>query len=178
MRRRVRDFAEVAKGSAEEFIEQFNHPFLVLVGVGGEVEFDGEEYFTTRIAKFDIKKLNAIAEGKSLDPESIVFSVVKRQDMNPYAGMITIGRASNCDIVIPLPGVSKFHSYLKQLSGDVGKFVLGDGGSRNGTKLNDNFVTTTKRAEVDNGDYIMLGAAATLRYFTCRGFWQILAHRP
>jgi pSer/pThr/pTyr-binding forkhead associated (FHA) protein len=57
--------------------------------------------------------------------------VVEKTKRNPFADMITVGRASNNDIVIADSEVSKFHAYFKRVS----ELRLFDAGSTNGTKI-------------------------------------------
>lgn len=55
---------------------------------------------------------------------------IRKRGGNPFAMMITIGRALNNDIHIPGKDVSKFHAFLAQ-SGD--SWTLTDAGSTNGS---------------------------------------------
>lgn len=61
-----------------------------------------------------------------------VAQVCKREGANAFGIMVTIGRASNNDIVIRAPDVSKFHAYLRQ---DGDRWTITDAGSRFGTTL-------------------------------------------
>ena len=47
-----------------------------------------------------------------------------------FPSMITIGRTSNNDLMLPSKHISKFHAYFRLLGG---RLELGDAGSRNGT---------------------------------------------
>src|SRR5262245_52871916 len=54
----------------------------------------------------------------------------KREGANPFAAMVTIGRASNNDVVLEDPGVSKFHAYVRASGAE---WLITDAGSLNGT---------------------------------------------
>ena len=55
---------------------------------------------------------------------------VRKREGNPFAMMITIGRALNNDIHIPGKDISKFHAYLSRNGSD---WQVTDAGSTNGT---------------------------------------------
>lgn len=59
-----------------------------------------------------------------------VVPAVKRSDANPFAMMITIGRAANNDIHVSAADVSKFHAYLTQVGSE---WRIADAGSTYGT---------------------------------------------
>jgi len=64
----------------------------------------------------------------------VVFHVVpvrkRAEAKNPYPH-ITVGRAGNNDVVVPDETVSKFHAYFRK--DELGRYLLQDAGSRNGT---------------------------------------------
>lgn len=68
------------------------------------------------------------------------------------AGTATIGRLSECEVVVHDPGASRRHAQLRQQDGD---WTLTDLGSTNGTQLNGQVVQ--QRGLVD-GDRITIGA--------------------
>lgn len=72
-----------------------------------------------------------------------------------YAGdrQLTIGRSSDCDIVLNAGKVSRHHASIVP---DEGKLFLVDAGSTNGTRLNN---IKTERAQIDIGDIIQVGDA-------------------
>lgn len=65
---------------------------------------------------------------------------------------VTIGRLSECDIVLADPGASRRHVQLHTSDGET---VLTDLGSTNGTLVND---VETQRAELHDGDRVTLGS--------------------
>lgn len=64
--------------------------------------------------------------------ERATVHLIEKSTRNPFSEMLTIGRATNNDIVIHDSEVSKFHAYFKR-SGDG--LRLHDAGSTNGTKI-------------------------------------------
>lgn len=71
-----------------------------------------------------------------------------------FIDRISIGRATNNDIVLRDPTVSKFHAWFE--CDDEGQFYLADGHSTNGTRLNGN--PLAKQPErVGQGDEIAFG---------------------
>ncbi len=86
----------------------------------------------------------------------LVFPV--RRTERSITHLITVGRMTNNDVVVPDISVSRFHAFVKQ--GDNGVFQIQDGGSTNGTTVN-GFSVPTKGtgAPVDlkPGDSVRLG---------------------
>jgi pSer/pThr/pTyr-binding forkhead associated (FHA) protein len=64
---------------------------------------------------------------------------------------VSIGRLSECDVVVNDPGASRRHAEVRS---DNGRYVLTDLGSTNGTKVNE--ATITER-ELAPGDRITIG---------------------
>ncbi|MBN2656622.1 MAG: FHA domain-containing protein [Spirochaetales bacterium] len=68
---------------------------------------------------------------------------------------ITIGRASNCDVVIDDMLVSREHTEIQQIKTD---FYIKDLNSRNGTFVNDIKVPKGKYIKLSPNDIIRLGS--------------------
>ena len=56
-----------------------------------------------------------------------------RKVIGTFPNMITLGRTSNNDIVVPDVSISKFHAWFQRLGDRV---EVGDAGSKNGTAVN------------------------------------------
>jgi hypothetical protein len=72
--------------------------------------------------------------------------------------IVTLGRASNSDVVIPDPSVSRMHALMKQR--DDGVFLMLDAGSSNGTTVNGVSVLARGQGpptQVKPGDNVRLG---------------------
>jgi hypothetical protein len=176
----VSDFFMASRKTEEDFITSFNHPFLVLVSDTSTIPEDevDQEYFTTVGETISIEDILAISEGRMLDPEAKVFAVVKRPGINPYAEMITVGRADNCDIVIRSAEISKFHFYLASNPIEPGQYRIGDGGSKNGTKVGTISVAPKQKERIESGDSIFLGTSLVLRFFSPGHFQELVKHAP
>lgn len=75
--------------------------------------------------------------------------------------IVTVGRASGNDVVIPDPSVSRKHALLKR--GEDGGFLMRDAGSSNGTTVNGSSVLARGHgppAELKPGDNVQLGRVA------------------
>ncbi|MDF5725925.1 MAG: adenylate/guanylate cyclase domain-containing protein [Rhizonema sp. PD37] len=70
-----------------------------------------------------------------------------------HQDVFTIGRLPQCDLYLPSGGVSRCHARLMKT--DKGKWTVEDLGSKNGTQLNERFVTSPQ--ELHHGDVIWLG---------------------
>jgi ribosomal protein L27 len=72
--------------------------------------------------------------------------------------IVTLGRASNNDVVIPDPSVSRMHAVMKR--NDDGAFLILDAGSSNGTTVNGSSVLVRGHGpptQVKPGDNVRLG---------------------
>ncbi|AFY42210.1 adenylate/guanylate cyclase domain-containing protein [Nostoc sp. PCC 7107] len=65
----------------------------------------------------------------------------------------TIGRLPECDLYLPFGGVSRKHALLRKKAN--GAWAIEDLGSKNGTQVNQSFVTATR--DLQHGDIIWLG---------------------
>ena len=75
--------------------------------------------------------------------------------------IVTVGRASGNDVVIPDPSVSRKHALMKR--GEGGAFLMLDAGSSNGTTVNGNSVLSRGHgppSELKPGDDVQLGRVA------------------
>jgi hypothetical protein len=103
--------------------------------------------------------------------ESMLVLPVRKTGVNLYQDKITVGRASNNDVILPSPSVSKFHAYFRR--GDDGRFVLTDGGSKNGTFINWQPLAARKSAALSDGMELIFGEVST-RYHEAGGFFDFL----
>lgn len=88
---------------------------------------------------------------KGVACEELVGVIKKRPGANAFSHMITLGRASNNDLVVRYQNVSKFHAYLS-LGYDGALAGLVDAGSTNGTFIRDVQVASRANAlPLDSG---------------------------
>jgi hypothetical protein len=124
-----------AKLPATEFSRRFPHHCLITEVIGttagwsvptGAMQAGAGPSISIEVASFRAGERGFLG----------VAPVVKRDGANPYASMITIGRARNNDLPITDISVSKLHAWIRRgQSGtwDAGEFTITDAGSRNGT---------------------------------------------
>lgn len=119
--------ADALSLTPELFAERHGDGFLLLTAAGLSLPRGPE---STEVKLFDDDEGPAAETTASL---ALVAYPVRRTGRS--AGhLVTIGRASNNDIVIPDLSISRFHAFLKEPAD--GRFVLQDAGSTNGTTLN------------------------------------------
>ena len=68
--------------------------------------------------------------------------------------MITVGRAPNNDVCLPLSSVSKLHAYFQEQGK---KWFVKDQSSSNGTFLNGQKLSKEKPAEIQDGAHVAFG---------------------
>ncbi|HET9953752.1 MAG TPA: FHA domain-containing protein [Polyangiaceae bacterium] len=81
--------------------------------------------------------------------------VVKRPD-NPFPERISVGRATNCDIVLRLPFISKVHAHILLEPGN--KFSLRDNQPSNPTFLNHRKLEPGSTRSLSVGDMVGFGS--------------------
>lgn len=103
------------------------------------------------------------AEGQRDGAGLVRLVTVCKRGANPFAHMITIGRARNNDICVSTNEVSKFHAYLSKRPDGV--WQITDAGSTNGTFYQGRRITARLAHELPNGDSVLLGSTKlTLLY--------------
>lgn len=113
------------------FLAIFRRPFLVFELASGEPPPDAfEEYAESTTGDTGTVMLPGSA-GKSA---RLHVAALHKSDRNDYQGRITIGRSAANDVVLPHPGVSKFHACLRPEGRHRG-YTLWDAASRFGTYL-------------------------------------------
>ncbi len=114
----VRDHARCARG---DFLARIRDPHLLLPPLG---EPDDAASFRT------VKLRGGAIGGAARGAVETLAPVRKRADSNVFALMVTVGRASNNDVVVPDGRVSKFHCYLRRVAST---WTISDASSMNGT---------------------------------------------
>jgi hypothetical protein len=105
------------------------------------------------------------------DPIPDVFQVacIKKKPGNPFPDRLTLGRATNCDVVLRLPFVSKVHAHL--LIEPDGNLTLRDNNALKGTAHNYRKLEPGSSREVQPGDILSFGSldlelADAARFYT------------
>lgn len=164
----LRKLLEVAERCEAEGREVLNElygtaPLLIVKATG---ESDGAILITTSEEGFKTEewsnvKDSAKTQAGSLkspflaiaEPGSLIVPVVKT-DLNPFAGMIIVGRAGNNDIRLASSNVSKVHAFLKQ---DGDSWSVQDRSSTNGTLVNSVALEPNQEYQLNFGDELRFG---------------------
>jgi pSer/pThr/pTyr-binding forkhead associated (FHA) protein len=93
------------------------------------------------------------ARGIGFVASSAVMPVTK-SPRNPFLGLITVGRASNNDLRLPSPCVSKLHTILRQAAEG---WKIQDSGSSNGTRVNGVKLEPKVDHWLNSGDDLLFG---------------------
>lgn len=82
-----------------------------------------------------------------------------KSDRNPFAGLITVGRARNNDVCLAAGGVSKIHCFLHPTPDG---WLIEDNGSTNGTAVNGTTLTPKVRVPLRPGSEVDFGGVLTV----------------
>ena len=145
--------------SEAAFLERYPTPVVALTLA--EAEEKTAEFMTLSGAPLPpTGRVNAEAPG---DSGVVQLVTVCKRGANPFAHMITIGRARNNDICVSTNDVSKFHAYLSKRPDGV--WQITDAGSTNGTFYQGRRIAARMAHELPNGDSVLLGSTKlTLLY--------------
>jgi pSer/pThr/pTyr-binding forkhead associated (FHA) protein len=135
----------------DQFLEAIQDPY-VLITLGAVAQDAG--FQTVKFTKEAAVTESGERKG------SMVLPVRKRPNANAFGMMITIGRATNNDLVIDHQKISKFHAYFRQVGT---KWRICDANSRNGTAIGGIPVESGQEGlPVNSGSQIKLGKAVSL----------------
>ncbi len=81
-------------------------------------------------------------------------AILAKRQKNPFADMVSLGRAINNDIVLALPSVSKMHGYFRK--GAEG-WTFTDPRSKNGTFVNGERLAQGAARPLADGDVLQFG---------------------
>lgn len=144
----VTEYLRKARSVAQATFQQlyphhflFKHPKAAITGNAGDQDID----YATR------------AIDMNFDPMPNVTQVVsvKKNPENPFPDRLTIGRATNCDVVIRFAFISKVHAHLF-VQGD--KLTLRDNKAANGTFHNRKKLDAGGSRSIKLGDTLGFGA--------------------
>lgn len=100
-----------------------------------------------------------------------VAMIEKREGTNPFAQMITLGRARNNDIELKAASISKFHGYFTQ--NDSGAVFFTDGGSSFGTHVGGRPLIAKIPQELEPGQKVVFGSVEAV-FYDAAGFANFL----
>jgi hypothetical protein len=108
-------------------------------------------------AQRERSKFQTVSGGVGEGTTIAIARVRKREGANAFGMMITLGRASNNDIEIRAPDVSKFHAYIRH-NGE--SWTITDAGSRFGTVVGEQQLGKDQTAALTPGVEVKLGSVA------------------
>lgn len=162
----------VASKTASEFAAAHPLPFLVQERSIPLAEGSPEAQFATVDAGAAPVSTEGLLGRTSLS--SLLALEVTKRDGSGFTGMVNVGRADNCDIVLVAASVSKFHAFFQQdpVSG-VPQLV--DGGSTNGTAVNGGRLEAHEPRDLLPRDLIAFGADSVWRFQSPETFHELVS---
>jgi hypothetical protein len=178
------------------FVSRFPEPALILATPGIDTDdkkFDTPEAgvptekFFGRTSTFDAGAYRVLPKSlsethdedasatqpkalKLLGKSEVVF--LKKTDRNPFANMVTLGRARNNDLILPLPTISKVHAIFTRAPTG---WTVTDQRSTNGIVVDDSQLQPGAWAPVNDGSVVRLGPVVTMKFFTPSGLFGFLS---
>ena len=101
-----------------------------------------------------------------------VFVWIRHKKGRPASGAISIGRVSQCDVVVADFTISRSHAHVARIPGEAA-WTLTDLDSRNGTKLNEDWLEPNEPKRLENGVSVGLGRVSFF-FYTPAGFYARL----
>jgi hypothetical protein len=138
--------------SPKEFLRR--HPGYFLLSTSDPSELS--TMFQTQILPEDNKEKKAKAGRRSFE----VRWIHKESNDQHDPSLISVGRASSCDLSFRHPSVSKLHAHFKL--GDKGKLWVIDLKSRNGTSVNGQQLAPDQQTDLVNRDRILFGSVSCM----------------
>ena len=147
----IRDLRGDARNLAlEEFADRHGRAFLLL---------SAADLAAPRgVVNTDVR-LDDDPKGRTESTASLSLTAYAvRRNQRSAGHLITVGRATENDVVVPDVSISRFHAFVKEGAG--GEWLIHDAGSTNGTTVNGGSVPQQGHgapAELKSGDNVRLG---------------------
>jgi hypothetical protein len=150
--------SDATRYTKQEFVMRYRHPFLAI-----RIESDEEaaEFRTIAVGDFAPIDQETPPPSASASATTDVLAAAKKRPGANQFSFVTIGRANNNDVVIPLNSVSKCHAVIHP--GDTG-YTVADAGSKNGTVVNGTKLVANQPAKLSTGDTITLSHRVTITF--------------
>ncbi len=120
----------------------------------------------------DLEAPEPAAARLDLSDAEVLF--VEKSARNPFGTMITLGRASNNDLIVPAPTVSKFHASFAR--GPAG-WSLTDQRSANGTWVDGRRVDAGATVPLPDEIWLRLGRDVLARWLTPPALFRLVQGR-
>ena len=135
---------ELKRRGQDSFKNRYPHPFLVVVFMPPE-ESEEEEHRTRKANLSDYVPRGGRLSGMKALP-------LVKTSRNVFSSKITVGRATNNDVIVHAQMISKAHATFVLDDGD--RIKLMDMGSANGTMVNGKKLKKREMVPVGSGDTI------------------------
>ena len=100
-----------------------------------------------------------------------VMPLRKRTDDPTFLDRVSVGRATNKDVVLRHPSVSKFHAWFEM--DDHGSLYVADSDSTNGTMLGAKKLAPRELTRVNSGDHVRFGSVDCIACLPIE-FWRAI----
>jgi len=159
---RINDYLlQVKYAPRQLFVETFPHMFLCTAGLGNGS--DTSPFVETKpqniVTPAEIAAHSSADSQQPLDLDTEQIFALVPPAVQSGRTRISIGRATNNDLVLLNSSVSKLHALIL-----VGRnrLLIRDAGSRNGTRVNGKSLAKDDRVALELGDTLALGAVALI----------------
>jgi len=143
--------ADARRLSLEDFEQAHGDAFLML----GSLDLDAPGGPAATVVAWIVPDET---EAECLGPFDPLVHPVRRTGRS-VGHLISVGRTSNNDVVVPDVSVSRFHAFLKEATGDA-RWSIQDAGSTNGTAVNGRPVPAQGKGgpvDLKSGDRVRVG---------------------
>jgi pSer/pThr/pTyr-binding forkhead associated (FHA) protein len=148
------------------FVQTHGYPFLLADGAIERPQKPG------KTASYDL--LQSTGPGTANREKGTLMLLAVRKVIGTFPNMITLGRTSNNDIVVPDVSISKFHAWFQRLGDRV---EVGDAGSKNGTAVNgETLPPRGTRVALKSGDRIRF-ARIEVTFLDAGSAWDAVDRR-
>ncbi|RME88160.1 MAG: FHA domain-containing protein [Planctomycetota bacterium] len=157
----------------KEFLSQYTFPLMVTSRKHiKRIPDENQIHLRHRGRQFSTMISSAQSNRIELEWLSIPWVCIISKREGGEMQMVNLGRTSNNDIVIPLPVISKFHCCFFVYGAE--EVYLVDGGSTNGTFLNDTLMEENQKLPLHSGDHIRFGPQMEFEFFFPKNFWEVI----
>jgi hypothetical protein len=163
------DYLNEALGSSRHvFVQVHAYPFLLSDGAIERAQKPG------KTVSYDMLQSTAPGTPAANREKGTLMLLAVRKVIGTFPNMITLGRTSNNDIVVPDVSISKFHAWFQRLGDRV---EVGDAGSKNGTAVNgETLPPRGARVALKSGDRIRF-ARVEVTYLDPGAAWDAVDRR-
>jgi pSer/pThr/pTyr-binding forkhead associated (FHA) protein len=164
--------------SKEQFLQKYPDSVLILEPFGEEtLPPNAETPDRSDIKVFARKKTPTRLDigvfelnPRNPDPSEKSLIFLRRKEGQVY---VTLGRASDNDIIIPAPTISKHHVRFMQMP--QGYWCIEDRSSRNLTYLDRDRLSPGQPYPLYNGQEIFFGREISATYYRADGLWNLIS---